>query len=546
MLNRICTAVLLLAGTQVVFAQGESGKPISRLPKNDPFVIQSGISFAASGKGEGIAKRRSNPATELIVSDIDEALELIRSRHINGRSVNEGDLTKASISSMLRTLDPHSSYFDAAEYSELIGDQRSEYSGTGSTIIAYERGGKLDTFVVSTFPGSTSYKAGLRFGDRIVSVNGIQVSGKSSLAIRDMIRGPRGTNVTLTLEREGRTLTVVLRRDRVPQPTVTNAFMLDGGVGLIEMPEGFSYTTFTEFDAALKQLKNAGMTSLIVDLRGNPGGILEQSIKIAEKFLPAGSTIVSQRGRFPIDNRVWKSANRTPETLPLVLLVDRESASASEVLAGALQDNDRAVIVGEKTFGKGLVQAVVDLPFGSGLTITTAKYFTPSGRSIQRDYTGSNTYDYFNHKTAHDETARKAVLTVGKRKVFGGDGIAPDEIVKAEEVTRTRLALLDPLFYFAAENRVSKRAESTEISEEVISEFERFASNGWKLPAELTAADRTFANLRLRYNLVLARSGPRAARELLLKEDPQVSAAVRSMSRALTFARSTPPSARTR
>ncbi len=533
-----------------VAAQGEISKPISHLPKSDPFVLQRGTSFSASSQNPNL--KTPGPAPDAIVSDVEAAIAIIRQNHVRGRLVNQGDLTKSSINSMLRSLDPHSNYFDAAEYSDLIGDQKSEYSGTGSTIVGYERGGRVETYVISTHPGSAAFKAGMKFGDRIAAVNGIPVSGKSSLEIRDMIRGPRGTSVKVTIERAGTASvqTVELRRERIPQPTVLNSFMLDGGVGFIEMSDGFSFTTLAEFEAALKQLQRSGMTSLILDLRGNTGGILEQAIKVTEKFLASGSLIVSQRGRFPADNRSWRSANKNAETLPLVVLVDGESASASEVVAGALQDNDRALIVGEKTFGKGLVQNVLNLPHGSGLTLTTAKYFTPSGRSIQRDYEHSGSYDYFNHKAGVAD--KRPSYTTNRRKVYGGDGIAPDEELKADPITRRRIDLLDPLFFFVKdlngrqiagfENYVETNSRaaigqnnSFPVSNEMLEAFAKYASSTWNFSRVDVNAEAAFIKLRLRHNLALAQFGTSAAKQLLLRSDPQVAKALSSIPKAAAF-----------
>ena len=311
----------------------------------DPFVIEKGSAFSASSPRSTAAPRSATVASS-ILTDVQDAIEIIRTNYAaSGRKVKDADLTKSSIASMLRSLDPHSNYYDKQEYEELLGDQQSEYFGTGSTIVSYERDKRLQTYIISTFPGTASERAGLRFGDRITAVDGKDVTLLSSLEIRDMIRGPRGTTVRITVDRNGSQLTFSLRRDRVAQPTVTNAFLVESGTGLIEMSDGFSFTSYAEFDAAFRELKRNGMTSLVLDLRGNPGGILEQSIKIAEKFLPEGSLIVSQKGRMSNDDRIWRSANRRPETLPIVVLVDGDTASASEVIAGALQDNDRAVIV---------------------------------------------------------------------------------------------------------------------------------------------------------------------------------------------------------
>ncbi len=532
MFERIASAALVIAAATAVYAQTD----IAQAPKNDPFAISSGSTFSASTSSK--KKIRANVSRTLAVSistDVDEALAIIKQNHVDGRSTNTNDLAKSSINSMLKSLDPHSNYYDAVEYRALIGDQRSEYFGTGSTIISYTREGKLETYVVATHPGSASDRAGLKFGDKITAVNGKSVEGKSSMEIRDLIRGPRGTSVRVTIERDGSPMIVDLRRDRIPQPTVTNAFLMKDGVGLIEMSEGFSFTSYDEFNSAFNSLKQAGMTSLIFDLRGNGGGVLETSVKIAEKFLPSGTTILTQRGRVPIDNRVWKSANKAPERMPLIVLVDAETASASEVIAGALQDNDRALIVGEKTFGKGLVQSVLDLPGGTGLTLTTAKYFTPSGRSIQRDYERAGSYAYYNHQESEDgaKEAKVAAYTVTKRQVYGGDGITPDEFAPSEEATDKRIAMLDPIFYFAKQNRAL-----TELTDDTVTHFAQFAAKGWGLNEASIIKDAGFVRSRLQYTITLGRSGIRPAKQQMLATDPQVAAAIRSISKAAAFVRS--------
>lgn len=531
MIERILSAALVIAAATSAFAQQDIEKG---LKGPDPFAISSGRTFSASSSTK--AKPSASASRTLAASistDVQDALAIIRQNHVGGSSNNPNELSKASINAMLKSLDPHSNYYDPIEWKELLGDQKSEYFGTGSTIISYDRGGKQETYVIATYPGTASEKAGLKFGDRIIAVNGRSVEGRSSMVIRDLIRGPRNTSVKVTVDRNGSTITVDLKRDRVPQPTVTNAFMVDSGVGLIEMPEGFSFTSYSEFDDAFTRLKQSGMTSLILDLRGNPGGVLDTSIKIAEKFLPAGATIVSQRGRSSADSRTWKSNNRTPEKMPVIVLVDGDSASASEIIAGALQDNDRALIVGEKTFGKGLVQSVLDLPSGTGLTLTTAKYFTPSGRSIQRDYERSGTYAYYNHQEEGGQEAKVASYTVTKRQVFGGDGITPDEFAASEEATEKRIAMLDPIFYF-----VKRDQAITEVTDETVSAFAKFAADGWSLSESAVMKDREFVRVRLQYTLTLGRFGLTPARQQMLAADPQVRSAMNSIPKAAAFVRS--------
>jgi carboxyl-terminal processing protease len=540
----------------VVFAQQ---KTISQFPNGEPFKIASGSSFSASvpQTKENVSPNNTPIGGEVISGDFSEALEIVKNNYVDGKRVDYNNMTKSSLTAMLRSLDPHSNYFDAAEYTDLLTDQRSEYFGIGASIVNYNQNGVIDTFVTSTFPDSPAFRAGLRYGDKIVAVNGENVLGKSSAYVRDKVRGKKGTIARLTVERADtlKTEIVEIRRNRVSQPSIPDAYLLRQNVGYVDMSEGFNYTTFEELNAALNGLHEQGMNSLILDLRGNPGGILEQAVRVAEKFLPTGNTIVTQRGRFPIDNRIWKSANKAAETIPLVVLVDDGSASASEIVAGALQDYDRALIVGENTFGKGLVQSVINLPYGSGLTLTTAKYYTPSGRSIQRDYSKGNLYDYYNHKVmlSESEKSNLASKTVTGRKVFGGDGITPDETIKNPAFNETEIALLDPLFFFSREvvgGRVKKfenykinepiqfgrRIRSTDfpVTDELLAAFVNFVGvqKNSILSAEKLEAEKAFIKRSLRFNLATAAFGSVAANQVLIEEDLQVAKAIQSLPRA--------------
>lgn len=548
--------IIFIFGNSFVVPQARQ-KNISQLPETEPFKIEKGISFSASRKDSSINAEPN--AQSNITQDFTEALEVIGKNYVDANKIDYSELTKSSIASMLRTLDPHSNYFDAAEYQELLTDQQSEYYGIGATIANYAKEGKYETFIISTFPDSPAFRANLRFGDKIAAVNGENVSGKNSSIVRDKVRGKKGTIVRLTIERADthKKEVVEIRRNRVPQPSIPDAYLLRGNIGYIDLSEGFNYTTFTELETALNELRGRGMSSMILDLRNNPGGILDQAVKVAEKFLPAGNTIVTQRGRFKVDNRVWKSNNRQAETMPLVVLVNDGSASASEIVAGALQDYDRALIIGENTFGKGLVQSIINLPYGSGLTLTTAKYYTPSGRSIQRDYSSGNLYDYYLHKGKVDESAKIPSKTITGRVVYSGDGITPDESIKETELNPTEIALLDPIFFFTSElasGRVrgfegykisnqfqyGQRINSNNfpVSDELFAAFRRFAANekSWNVSPEQIDAEKSFIKSRLRYNLATASFGSVAANQLLIEEDLQVAKAIEALPRAKQLA----------
>src|SRR5258708_4015046 len=247
---------------------------------------------------------------------------------------------------MLRTLDPHSNYFDKEEFEELQTDQRSEYFGIGASIQNYIIGDDADTFITATFEGAPAARAGLRFGDRIIAVDDVKMTGKPSIEVRDKIRGPRGSTVKVTVERaaDKRVETVQITRDVVPQPSIPDAYMIKPSVGYVDMTRGFNYTTTEELQAAIEELHAKGMTSLVLDLRNNPGGFLDQAIHVAETFLPAGSLILTQKGRDGMNDRSYHSENSDPDRTPLVILVNEFTASASEIVAGAMQDHDRAFI----------------------------------------------------------------------------------------------------------------------------------------------------------------------------------------------------------
>ena len=567
-IRSISVILVLMFAAAPVFSQPPA-KRISQLPKSiEPFQISRGKSFNASPVGavnQSVGGSRngdqSYPDDRAIGGDVEDALKIIRQNYVGGKNLDLNKLTKSSIDAMLSSLDPHSHYFDSAEYNELLTDQQSEYFGIGATIVNYEKDGEINTYVVSTFPDSTADQAHLRFGDKIVAVNEDNVTGADSAAVRDKVRGKSGSVVRLKIERAatGKLENIDIKRARIPQPSLPDAYILRDNIGYVDLTNGFNYTTAEELNAALKELHKQGMESLILDLRDNPGGIVDQAVKVVEKFVPAGSVIVTQRGRVKVDNYVWKSADKTPETMPLVVLVNENSASASEIVSGALQDYDRALIVGQRTFGKGLVQSIINLPYGSGLTLTTAKYFTPSGRSIQRDYSHTDLYDYFNHKVSLSDKDKLnyAAATISGRKVYGGNGIEPDEQVKNETLTAFQAALLDPLFFFArdAVNGRVKGFESLKItqygvygqrvergampvSSELLAAFVKYvgSNKNWKINVEDLKNDENFIKTRLRANLITAAFGSVSATQVLIENDSQVAKAVEVLPKARQLA----------
>ena len=504
------------------------------------------------------SERKLSPEGAAIERDFDEALKVIQEQYVDGRKLDYNDVFKSSIIGMLRSLDPHSNYYDRDEFDELKTDQRSEYFGIGASIQNYIRADVADTYITATFDGSPAAKAGLRYGDRIVEVDGVKMTGKTSLEVRDKIRGPRGSTVRLTLERaaDKRLEKVEIVRDAVPQPSIPDAYMLKPGVGYIDMTRGFNYTTTDELLDALDDLHAKGMNALVLDLRNNPGGFLDQAIHVAEVFLRSGQLILTQKGRNGFRDATYPSRNNAPDTTPLVILINENTASASEIVAGAMQDHDRAVIVGQTSFGKGLVQSIIPLQYGAGLTLTSAKYYTPSGRLIQRDYSNGGFYDYYTHGAGIAGQPNKAPVKPGGpesktdtgRAVYGGGGIAPDEAVDGRTINLTQRRLLSPIFAFTRElvnGRIrglesmkipgglkykhELKTDEFKVTDQVFKAFRDFvaADPGFKMTSAMVDRQRAFVELEMRTNMVTAAHGRVTGdRVFIMSSDPQVAKAV--------------------
>lgn len=518
--------------------------------------------------GRKSARANAGNATAVVERDFDDALRLIQEQYIDGKKLDYNNVFKSSIIGMLRSLDPHSNYYDREEFDELKTDQRSEYFGIGASIQNYNYGDQMETFITATFANSPAGRAGLRFGDRILEVDGVKMSGKTSLEVRDKIRGPRGSTVKLTLERaaDKRTQKIDITRDAVPQPSIPDAYMLKPGVGYIDMTRGFNYTTTDELQDALERLHAKGMNSLVLDLRNNPGGFLDQAIHVAEVFLKNGQLILTQKGRNGFRDNTYESRNSSPDLTPLVILINENTASASEIVAGAMQDHDRALIVGQTSFGKGLVQSIIPLEYGAGLTLTSAKYYTPSGRLIQRDYSNGGLYDYYLHGGMNRLNQKgEAVKPAGPEKktdtgraVFGGGGISPDESIKPRTMNLTQRRLLSPTFNFARElvnGRIrgfdsytvqhdidflhELKPDDLQVTDALFKAFKDFAAGdpSLKLPEALLDHNRSFIELELRFNIVTAAYGRVVAdRVFITTDDPQVAKAVDVLPKARDLA----------
>ena len=526
-----------------------------------------------------------------IEQDYNEAVSAISVQYAG--EIDYEKATQAAIQGMLSTLDPHSMYFPYSEFKKLKEDQDSRFYGIGVTIVQHRDG----VYISSAVEGTPAGRLGLRYGDRIVEVDSKDARQWTSEQVSKRVRGGKGEPVTIKVERAGAEapLSFTLIRDSVPLPSIRNAYILRPGTGYVGLTGGFQSTSDKELREAIKKLKAQGMRQLILDMRGNPGGLLNQAIDVSSEFLPRGQVVVSVKGRTEYsDPIVYKSSGADPEDVPLVILINRGSASASEIVAGAIQDHGRGLVVGETSFGKGLVQHVFQLPFNTGLTLTTARYYTPYGRSLQRDYASGSLYDYY---TGHDaEVANPqaspalaspsasprarnadtpappaqqasstphpqsgpAVTTAAGRVFYGGGGITPDVEVKPLAFTPVRNRIAEAAFQFTRQLaagilpglesykvekvQYGKMAKATDypINDRVMEAFRSFVRTDVQsqLTQQQLDEDLDFVKLRLREEIITAGFSSDAGARVLLDSDPQVLRALEALPDAKRLAES--------
>ncbi len=366
------------------------------------------------------------------------------------REVEPEKLVYSSIRGMLETLDPHSYFLDPDSFARMREEYTGKYYGLGIQIS--KQGDNL--VVISPIEGTPASRLGILPGDIISQINGESTKPISSVEAMQKLRGPKGTKVTITIIREGldKPLELTIEREEIPLRSVPYAFMLNDKAGYIFV-RNFAETTTEELEEKMKLLVDQGMKELILDLRRNSGGPFFQSIEISDEFLPKGDLIVSIKGRNKAYNReFWAQKNGQYENIPLIILINRGSASASEIVAGAIMDNDRGLLVGQDSWGKGLVQTVFPLGENLAVALTTAKYYTPSGRSIQRDY--RNIEDYMLYKKAPEEQ-REVRYTAKGRKVLGQGGITPDYEVSPDLALLTAELMIKGSFFSYARKFVN-------------------------------------------------------------------------------------------
>ncbi len=449
-----------------------------------------------------------------------------------------------SIDGMLRTLDPHSSFFDPNAYAQMRERQEGRYPGIGVSIVASND----DVTVTQLFEGSPAYKAGIRRGDVIAKVGDESAKGWTTRQVSDKIRGPKGTKVRVSIRRPGsdQLIDLEVERDEINITTVSAAFMVEPGTGYVRLRE-FSETSDDELQAALTKLKAQGMERLVFDLRDNPGGALDQAIAISSHFLKKGQMVVYTRGRVQNSDQQYPAITQGDYlTIPLIVMVNRASASASEIVSGAMQDHDRALIIGEQTFGKALVQSVYRIANGAGLALTTGRYYTPSGRMIQRPWDGAFddylTYGLRDQKEVREHPASQLKYTDAGRKVYGGGGIEPDHFMMGniegfKPSYGGRLMFSRGMFVgfaekFTAEGDdrpANRRASSQhkvsrgfEITPAILDEFKKYvADQRLRIDDAVFTTDAAFIKAMIHYEADVDLFGVEEARRQLLKVDPQ-------------------------
>ncbi|MDR3792968.1 MAG: S41 family peptidase [Terracidiphilus sp.] len=440
-----------------------------------------------------------------------------------------------AIPGMLRVLDPHSSFYDAKTYAHMLEDQRGHYFGVGMTIQLQRdpETSKDHVYVIYPAEGTPSFRAGIHPGDYISAIDGKSTDGMNVDQVAKTLKGPKGTHVQVSVVRYGlpNPLVCDLVRDDIPHPSVTLKYEIRPGIGYIQLSQ-FMETTGQEMREAVNSFPN--LKGLVIDLRGNPGGLLSQAVDVSDHLLTKGQAIVSQRGRAFPDQNYEATHGNGGKTFPIVVLVNRGTASAAEIVSGALQDHDRALIVGETTFGKGLVQTVYNLADRSmGLALTTYHYYTPSGRLIQRNYSGVSLYDYYyNHGGAQpaDNSNREVKLTDAGRTVYGGGGITPDEKIESPVAThfQEELGIHDVFFRFApvylSNHTVDKNFQ---VDDAVLAEFKKYVVGQhieWSDADAKSVQD--WLKVRIRTNIFIIQFGQIQGQRIMADWDPSIQKAI--------------------
>jgi carboxyl-terminal processing protease len=444
-----------------------------------------------------------------------------------------------AIPNMLRVLDPHSYFFDPKQYATFREEQQGRYYGVGMTVAAREN----YTYVVAPMVGSPAYKAGIRPGDTILKVDDKACDGLDTTQVADLLKGPKGTEVKISLGREGwdKPIVVSVIRDEIPRPGVDFYSVVRPGIGYARV-SAFNETTDSDLAAALKDLDVSHLDGMILDVRGNGGGLLQQAVGIGDMFLEKNQLVVSFHGRSAPERRFYAVRGNQGVTVPLIVLINGQSASASEIVAGAIQDHDRGLVVGETSFGKGLVQTQFPLSEETAMLLTVARYYTPSGRLIQRDYKNVSLYDY--HYNPKPPRQPEVKLTDSGRQVFGQGGITPDIVVAAPkldpfEETLVRRGIFYPFpqgvgdftrHYLGERPTVGKNFV---VDDAVLAEFRRYLESEHVRYSDEDIKDNLdWLKWRIRREVTTSVFGLNEGYKVELENDPQLDKALAAIPQA--------------
>lgn len=473
-------------------------------------------------------QRRMKEYTELVTA----------ASYWSAEEVGAEKLVYSSVEGMLRTLDPHSSFLEPRDYAEMQDRQKGTFFGLG--ILVTKRNNQVT--VITPLENTPAARLGIRAGDIITEVEG---TATDDLPLDDVVRrlkGPKGSTVHIKVMRIGidEPIPMTIVRAAIPTNSISSVLMVKPEIGYIRIKD-FTYTTVREFDEAVAKLEKQGMKKLILDMRQNPGGLLDAAVGVADHFVDKGSMIVYTRGRTPDSMQEFTAPGKHQKlNMPVVVLINHGSASASEIVAGAIQDHDRGLLVGQTSWGKGLVQSVYTLQYGAGLALTTSKYFTPAGRNIQRDY--SSIYDYYvstDFDANPDEQPlkdREVFTTDTGRKVYGGGGITPDFIVKPRDLSHVvqLLEMRSTIFNYAVEY-FAKHPDLTKdvvITDAILRDFARYAVEKDIAPlsdveaALKNADDRTYIERSLKAEIIAAKFNYDESYPYRLQGDDQVAKAI--------------------
>ena len=515
-------------------------KPMPRKSRYAPSVVLLVIMICGF-LGLSYSQRAANASSDTEVKDglrqFAEIYDLVESNYAEPVNADKA-IYNGAIPGMLHVLDPHSNFFDPRAFTSLREEQQGKYYGVG--MIITPRNNKI--IVLAPFVGTPAYRAGIRPGDIILAVDGKTTENLGTPDVADMLKGPKGTTVHISILREtsDKPLEFTVVRAEIPRNSVDLKFMIKPGIAYLHV-SSFGETTEHEVQDALDEFGD--LQGLVLDLRGNPGGLLNAGIGVADKFLTKGQVIVSHHGRSSPERSYRAAHGNDGKEYPLVVLVNRGTASAAEIVSGAIQDHDRGLIAGETTFGKGLVQTVYPLPGNTALALTTAKYYTPSGRLIQRDYTGVSLLDYYYNREGEEhpgeerpQTSKDVKMTDSGRTVYGGGGITPDVKIPPIKTTKFEDMLLQhyAFFNFAAHYLNGRTIDRNfQVDDAALQDFRKFL-DGQKIhynEAELSQGN-DWIRMQIRTELFIAQFGQQEGLRTRAENDPEVRKGVELLPKA--------------